>query len=719
MRLVTTMPPAPPVPPAIMRATYFHDVRATTAEAVQLTWPELAERCAEPQTYPAKQDCPLVKLASFGVSRSPRGSLRHDANVVGVVGIEGDYDAEQMPPAVAAGLLTVAGIEAVVYTTPSHLPDKPRWRVVAPLSREYRPDARREFVGRLNAALGGILAPESFTLSQAYYMGRVAGVPFESFRVAGQPLDLVPGLTPVYPVSVPAQAQRTQDIAATPELIADIRAALAYLPADDYHDWVSTGQALVGLGDAGFELWAEWSSKSPKYDPDICEAKWGGFAGDRTGYAAVFAKAARVGWRNPRHAPLDPALAGFGLCPLPPGASLVPLPPAPPAVPRRFPFVRVADLLAGQKAARWLIRGWLEAGALALLFGESMAGKSFVALDWCARIVTGTAWNGCSVLAGPVFYICGEGHSGIGKRMAAWEEHHGIRLADAPLYVSERGASLMDLTEAEAIGETVRELSSQHGAPALVVVDTLHRNMGDGDENSAQDFGRFVTNIDRNIRLPLGCAVLLVHHCGLTSKDRSRGTGAIRGALDAEFSLQLAVDGMVEGSRNLTCIKQKDAEKPAPLVLVGQRVALPPPWTDSETGEALSSLVFVQSDAAPPLLSAVKQRVLPHGQRVALDALRKVSDQTPPCGAPSWVHKVASGDAWRAESYRMGLTTEPSASTDTKQKAFRRAVEALMKSGSVATLDGQYWENSAAWIPGQTGQDRTLPDMSGCPQMGV
>lgn len=70
-----------------------------------------------------------------------------------------------------------------------------------------------------------------------------------------------------------------------------------------------------------------------------------------------------------------------------------------------FPFVPCSDLLAGPKAARWLVRNWIEAGSLNQLFGESGAGKSFVALDWCLSIATGQAWNGCTVQKGAVFYI--------------------------------------------------------------------------------------------------------------------------------------------------------------------------------------------------------------------------------------------------------------------------------------------------------------------------
>ena len=276
-------------------------------------------------------------------------------------------------------------------------------------------------------------------------------------------------------------------------------------------------------------------------------------------------------------------------------------PPAP-----AFHFAQACDLLTGPKSARWLVRGWIEAGSVALLFGESTAGKSFQALDWSACIATGKPWNGCAVQTGPVFYIAGEGKGGIGRRLAAWEAHHGTRLDAAPLYISERGAALMDQAEAMAIAQAVRQLSERHGQPALVVVDTLHRNMGSGDENSAEDIAAFLANVDRAIREPLGCAVLLVHHSGHGDKTRSRGSSAIRAALDAEFSLTLESEGL----RKLDCTKQKDGEPPAALTLEARPVTLAEPWIDDETGDPLNSLVLLPTESS---LDAMRGYSLPVG----------------------------------------------------------------------------------------------------------
>ena len=54
---------------------------------------------------------------------------------------------------------------------------------------------------------------------------------------------------------------------------------------------------------------------------------------------------------------------------------------------------------------------------------------------------------------------------------------------------------------------------------ALIVVDTLARSMGAGDENTAKDIAMFIRNCDL-LRQSTGAHVMLIHHTG---KDEGRG----------------------------------------------------------------------------------------------------------------------------------------------------------------------------------------------------
>ncbi|MFL5255854.1 MAG: hypothetical protein ACJ8AI_23740, partial [Rhodopila sp.] len=70
-----------------------------------------------------------------------------------------------------------AGVAGMLYTSPSHSEDAPRWRILCPVSADRAPDRREPLLARLNGVLGGVLAPESFTLSQSYYFGSVNSNP--------------------------------------------------------------------------------------------------------------------------------------------------------------------------------------------------------------------------------------------------------------------------------------------------------------------------------------------------------------------------------------------------------------------------------------------------------------------------------------------------------------------------------------------------------------
>lgn len=54
-----------------------------------------------------------------------------------------------------------------------------------------------------------------------------------------------------------------------------VRAALAVIPAEDYGTWVDMAFALKhGLGDAGFEIWDEWSRTAGNYDERAARTTW-------------------------------------------------------------------------------------------------------------------------------------------------------------------------------------------------------------------------------------------------------------------------------------------------------------------------------------------------------------------------------------------------------------------------------------------------------------
>lgn len=292
--------------------TTFKDVFAKEKADYQTTWEQLCQRIEDPKVFYQKKSMPLLKLALFGNDVTDQGSLRHDSNVLEVYGLEGDYDAEQVSMEDAAKMLERHGIEAMLYTSPRATKDKPRWRVLVPFSQAKEPEERYHYAGLLNAALGGILAKESFTLSQSYYYGKSSNY-YEAIHTAGEPIDLKDGQwDPIFPKIVqPNEAVGNQNN--TP--LAEAAKALFCIPADEYlTQWIPMGQILrTEFGDSAFGLWESWSKTSTSFNPDIdLRKKWESFKGEGLGLGTLFMTAKAYGYEIPRE-PKATAAEDFGL----------------------------------------------------------------------------------------------------------------------------------------------------------------------------------------------------------------------------------------------------------------------------------------------------------------------------------------------------------------------------------------------------------------------
>lgn len=205
---------------------------------------------------------------------------------------------------------------------------------------------------------------------------------------------------------------------------------------------------------------------------------------------------------------------------------------------RKFELVRIDAVEI--KEVDWVVDKYLEADALALIFGEPGKGKSFIAIDLALCVATGTDWHGAKVKQGAVIYIAGEGHAGFARRARAWALHHGVSLSGVPFFKSQRACQLFDIASAHEVADAVRDVVEQAGGivPSMIVVDTVARNMG-GDENSTPDMARFVEHLDALLRIPYGANVLLVHHSGKASPGQARGSTVLRGALDQEYMVEM------------------------------------------------------------------------------------------------------------------------------------------------------------------------------------
>lgn len=183
------LPSDPSVSECRFVVTMFQDYSAASKTESTYTLDSLASRIRD-TTRSEKSGLPWLKLARFGNLRTDKNSLRNDANVQSITGIEADYDGEQIALTEAADILEKAGILAMLYTSPSHTDDTPRWRVLCPTSAPQDPPRREKLMGRLNGLFHGVFSVESWTLSQAYYYGSVNRNPSHEVRlIDGTPID--------------------------------------------------------------------------------------------------------------------------------------------------------------------------------------------------------------------------------------------------------------------------------------------------------------------------------------------------------------------------------------------------------------------------------------------------------------------------------------------------------------------------------------------------
>lgn len=201
---------------------------------------------------------------------------------------------------------------------------------------------------------------------------------------------------------------------------------------------------------------------------------------------------------------------------------------------RTFDEARQRALLT---AANPLIKGFLDTHAFSVVYGESGVGKTFVSLDIAYHIAAGLPWNGRKTVSAPVLYVAAEAGEDINARLEALHRHYRPE-REPPLDVV---PCLVDLFNASAdlkpLVDLARAGQADHGQPyALIVVDTLARSMGAGDENSTQDMNVMVRHFDV-LRVATGAHVMVVHHSGKNKAAGARGSSALRAATDTEIEV--------------------------------------------------------------------------------------------------------------------------------------------------------------------------------------
>lgn len=623
---------------APIAVTHFADAGAKRQTRATTTLRQLATRI-EAERAPAKGDLPWLKLATFGDVTTVKGSLRHEANLVQVTGIEGDYDAGEVTPADAVARLKAADLAAIVYTTPTHTPEAPRWRVLCPTSSPMAPAERDALCDRLNAALGGILARESFTRSQAYYFGAVGeGRDHRVHLVDGRPIDRATELrkpAAPEPVSEPDDDDVDLESLLRPDF-ERIREALAFIPADDRDEWLQVGQALhadSSASEGGFDVWTEWSRTSEKFNAKDQRRVWESFGrrpGKRVTIASLYHLAKAHGW----------------------GAK-------PKVEPTRLTLLSPSDCEVAPNRG-YVVKGLIAPGDVGCIFGPPGAGKSIIAPHIGYRVAQGAEAFGMRTKPGEVFYVAAEDPHGMKARVRALK----VRYDDAPGFSLVEGVSDLlsdDSADLAALAELV-----EARRPAIVFIDTLAMAFPGLEENNALEMGKVVA-VARTLARG-GAAVVLIHHDTKAEGSTPRGHSVLNGALDMAMHVTRDEFGIVRGkltkNRNGTC--DRDVAFTIDPVTLGI----------DEDGDPITAPTVKELD---PGLAAVPEKLTP--EKVALRILDRMSDGSGP--SPGWVREAE----WRAacEGDRGVSSSE---NPDNRRRQVDRILQRLASAQQIDCKDG-------------------------------
>ncbi|GAB6147014.1 AAA family ATPase [Desulfocicer niacini] len=303
------------------------------------------------------------------------------------------------------------------------------------------------------------------------------------------------------------------------------------------------------------------------------------------------------------------------------------------------------------KKPDWLIKPLFEKDTLAMVFSDPGGGKTFLAIDIACSVATGKNFHGMKVSQGLVIYIAGEGQNGIKRRFMAWGVRHLFDLDEAPIFISLMPGILCEQDQAQWVVDAIKHISEIHGDPALIIIDTVARNFGPGDENSTKDMNSFVQNLDLIRGVNKAC-VLLVHHTGHGDKSRGRGAMALKGALDAEYRLEKDEQGTIR----VEATKMKDSAIPDPMAFKLATVELP---FKDEDGEQITSAVLNNTtyEELTPRATASQGK----WQAVGIDALRDLYEKqrhTLEQGGFNPDNARVTIDDWRTACHNKGMVRQ-------------------------------------------------------------
>ena len=385
----------------------------------------------------------------------------------------------------------------------------------------------------------------------------------------------------------------------------DVQDHLAHISPDcSYDDWMSVGMALQDEG-IDFSVYDKWSAKGSKYkDSQDVALHWNSFdKGKGTSYGTVVHLAKQGGWKPNTVTPKPNSgkicaesvqefaqnRAETQVIENKEENSDTTLVMSPDKELRELPILYASDIRASLDTDDF-VEDILCERQFSVIYGESNCGKTFFMLDLAMHVALGRTWRDKEVEQGGVIYAALEGGYGTRNRVSAFRSHHQI-LQDIPLAVIPSNLDFLD-TEGDILSlvQAIEIAQERIGGVKLVVIDTLARAIGGGDENSGQDMGLLVRNADL-IREVTGAHIAFIHHSGKDAVKGARGHSSLRAAVDTEIEISRPNE---HSPSAIKVVKQREMEMVQDMAFTLKAVEL----GESKRGKQITSCVVTPCEVA-------------------------------------------------------------------------------------------------------------------------
>jgi hypothetical protein len=458
-------------------------------------------------------------------------------------------------------------------------------------------------------------------------------------------------------------------------------------PDSQYLDWLQVGMALKDYG-VSFDIWDSWSSRGAKYSGSKeLSKKWDSFKGNGITIGSLYYNAKQGGYHPSNYRAATPTLTQvketiteqFN----PETGEIIETPFAP--IVRTFPLL-YADEIQPVTTSSDFVEDLLRDNEFSVIYGASNCGKTFFMLDLAMHVALGLKWRDRHVEQGGVIYAALEGGHGTKNRIVAFREHYKVQ-GKIPLAVIPSNINFLDgKGDMPTLLDAIKQAKDRMGGVRMIVIDTLARAIGGGDENSSMDMGQLIINADK-IRELTSAHIAFVHHSGKDELRGARGHSSLRAAVDTEIEISRPD---TDSPSTIKVVKQREMEMIEDMAFKLERVVL----GVNQRGKEVSSCIVTQSEV---VVEDRKERLSPI-QSWVFDAIVAATDKY---GITKTVHKdmppvlCITYDELRITMEARGgkefFATEKKTTAEQIKSSTYSARIALQKKGKIGMDAGYIW----------------------------